>query len=202
MKSRDEFFIVNSAPGEPGVPYFFDKDWMPDLPDCFADFYTSPLDESMFSGHYALRAKTYQLNGDFFIDDHLASRQMCDMCARLDVDYIHIPVDVSLYRGKVPEKKYFLFFLKKYISILDADKSIYKICSDSEGLEHTYYDSIDLFKIRGGVVDNLFFCKELMMPVCSGLFKDECEKLGLTGFAFQPLDDTYRYSAWDDLDLA
>ena len=204
------FFIVQFLPGSAGVPPFFDKEWMPELPDY--SFYDSPPREEMFATSYRLKAKTTNLSGDYFIEDDLASIDMCDLCERLNVKFIRIPVEVDLYRGKTPRKKYYLFFLKSYIPILDREKSIYSLSTDmgnedlnisefSEGARF-FYDSIELFKVKSDINENLFFCSELMLPVCSQVFKDECERLSLEGMCFKPLDDNYKYSAWEDLDLS
>lgn len=203
------FFIVQFIPGGAGVPPFFGKDWTPELPDY--TFYDSPPREETFATSYRLKAKTISLNGDYFVEDHLASMAMCDLCERLNVKFFHIPVEIDLYRGKTPKKSYYLFFLKSYISILDRESSIYSLSNDMENAnlntskpsERTrlFYDSIELFKVKASISENLFFCNELMLPVCSKVFKDECERLGLEGVGFKPLDESYKYSAWEDLDL-
>ncbi|MBQ4775585.1 MULTISPECIES: hypothetical protein [Pectobacterium] len=202
------FFIVEFVPDGKGVPHFFDKDWIPDLPDY--SFYDFPPCGDKFSSHYSLKAKTSNLSGDYFIEDDLASMDMCVLCDKLNVKFIRIPVEVELYRGRTPNKKYFLFFLKSYLSILDEERSIYSKSTDLKNEnfnvsgedERFFYDSIELFKVKDSVSENLFFCNELMLPVCSAVFKEECERLGLEGVGFKPLDDNYKYSAWDDLDLS
>ncbi|MCG8710944.1 hypothetical protein JHU04_004262 [Brenneria sp. 4F2] len=207
--NKNCFFIVQFLPGSAGVPPFFGKDWAPELPDY--SFYDSPPQEEIFATSYRLKAKTRDLSGDYFIEDNLASMDMCNLCERLNVKFIRIPVEIDLYRRKSPRKKYYLFFLKNYISILDKKNSIYSLSTDMENGDlnisessegaRLFYDSIELFKVKGGISENLFFCSELMLPVCSKLFKEECERLDLEGVRFKPLDDSYKYSAWEGLDL-
>ncbi|MGI2102660.1 imm11 family protein [Shewanella oncorhynchi] len=199
------FFIVQSDPDGKGIPYFMDKHWTPELPDY--EFYDSPPCEGDFLNAYSLKAKTYQLNGDYLVDENLVSNEMLYLCEKLNVKCIRIPVDINLHRGVRPQKKYFLFFPLSYLSILDKDESTYTISIDLDsgklntqeerGLKKTYYESIDKFKIKNNIREHLFFCNEIAASVCSIQFKNEYEALGLTGVIFKAINDNYQYSAWD-----
>ncbi|MEI7418789.1 MULTISPECIES: hypothetical protein [Pectobacterium] len=208
MKNREKsFFIVQFSPDGNGVPYFMDKDWSPELPDY--DLYNSPPVERLFSESYILKAKTKTLDGDYLVEDNLISMDMYGLCKELNVRCISIPVDIELYRKKVPAKKYFLFFLRSYLSIMDRDNSIYEVSVDHEtgkfntpedrGLEKTYYESIDLFEIKEEINEHLFFCNEIAAPVCSDIFKSKFELLGLKGVGFKEINSDYKYSAWGAL---
>lgn len=198
------FFIVQSDPDGKGIPYFMDKHWTPELPDY--EFYDSPPCEGDFLNAYSLKAKTYQLNGDYLVDENLVSNEMLYLCEKLNVKCIRIPVDINLHRGFRPQKKYFLFFPLSYLSILDKDESTYTISIDLDsgklntqeerGLKKTYYESIDKFKIKNNIREHLFFCNEIAASVCSIQFKNEYEALGLTGVSFKEINDNYQYSAW------
>lgn len=198
------FFIVQSDPDGKGIPYFMDKHWTPELPDY--EFYDSPPCEGDFLNAYSLKAKTYQLNGDYLVDENLVSNEMLYLCEKLNVKCIRIPVDINLHRGLRPQKKYFLFFPLSYLSILDKDESTYTISIDLDsgklntqeerGLKKTYYESIDKFKIKNNIREHLFFCNEIAASVCSIQFKNEYEALGLTGVSFKEINDNYQYSAW------
>ena len=181
-----------------------DKHWTPELPDY--EFYDSPPCEGDFLTAYSLKAKTYQLNGDYLVDENLVSNEMLYLCEKLNVKCIRIPVDINLHRGVRPQKKYFLFFPISYLSILDKDESTYTISIDLDsgklntqeerGLKKTYYESIDKFKIKNNIREHLFFCNEIAASVCSIQFKNEYEALGLTGVSFKEINDNYQYSAW------
>ena len=198
------FFIVQSDPDGKGIPYFMDKHWTPELPDY--EFYDSPPCEGDFLNAYSLKAKTYQLNGDYLVDENLVSNEMLYLCEKLNVKCIRIPVDINLHRGFRPQKKYFLFFPLSYLSILDKDESTYTISIDLDsgklntqeerGLKKTYYESIDKFKIKNNIREHLFFCNEIAASVCSIQFKNEYEALGLTGVSFKEINEHYQYSAW------
>ena len=198
------FFIVQSDPDGKGIPYFMDKHWTPELPDY--EFYDSPPCEGDFLNAYSLKAKTYQLNGDYLVDENLVSNEMLYLCEKLNIKCIRIPVDINLHRGVRPQKKYFLFFPLSYLSILDKDESTYTISIDLDsgklntqeerGLKKTYYESIDKFKIKNNIHEHLFFCNEIAASVCSIQFKNEYETLGLTGVSFKEINDNYQYSAW------
>lgn len=181
-----------------------DKHWTPELPDY--EFYDSPPCEVDFLNAYSLKAKTYQLNGDYLVDENLVSNEMLYLCEKLNIKCIRIPVDINLHRGVRPQKKYFLFFPLSYLSILDKDESTYTISIDLDsgklntqeerGLKKTYYESIDKFKIKNNIHEHLFFCNEIAASVCSIQFKNEYEALGLTGVSFKEINDNYQYSAW------
>lgn len=199
------FFIVQSDPDGKGIPYFMDKHWTPELPDY--EFYDSPPCEGDFLNAYSLKAKTYQLNGDYLVDENLVSNEMLYLCEKLNVKCIRIPADINLHRGVRPQKKYFLFFPLSYLSILDKDESTYTISIDLDsgklntqeerGLKKTYYESIDKFKIKNNIREHLFFCNEIAASVCSIQFKNEYEALGLTGVSFKEINEHYQYSAWN-----
>ena len=196
---------MQSDPDGKGIPYFMDKHWTPELPDY--EFYDSPPYEGDFLTVYSLKAKTYQLNGDYLVDENLVSNEMLYLCEKLNVKCIRIPVDINLHRGVRPQKKYFLFFPLSYLSILDKDESTYTISIDLDsgklntqeerGLKKTYYESIDKFKIKNNIREHLFFCNEIAASVCSIQFKNEYEALGLTGVSFKEINDNYQYSAWN-----
>lgn len=201
---KKTFFSLKYSPNGQGVPYFIDKDWTPELPDY--DFYNFPPCVSDFLTKYDVKIKETKLDGDYLLEDELVSDDFRILCEELDVKCICIPVNVRLQRNKTPEKKYNLFFLTAYISILDQGNSVFNISIDPEtgklnnpeerGLHKVFYDSIDLFKIREDINEHLFFCNEIAAPVCSSDFKEEYENRGLTGITFIEIDDDYKYSAW------
>ncbi|MBW7983483.1 imm11 family protein [Enterobacillus tribolii] len=199
------YYIIQYSPDDEGVPHFMDKTWTPALPGY--DIYTAPPHQNDFAKKYALKAKSYQLNGDYLLNDNLVSHEFIELCNSLNVNFFYIPTDVQLLRSKVPSKEYYLFFLLDYLSILDQNKSIFTISKDinsgklntpeDKGLNKTYYDAIDLFHIKDDVSKHLFFCQEISQPVCSQEFKVKFESLGLKGIEFILIDDNYKYDAWE-----
>ncbi|MFG1175844.1 imm11 family protein [Erwiniaceae bacterium CAU 1747] len=204
MNSESEFFVIEYSPNDEGIPHFMDKEWVPELPDY--DLFTAPPSPDDFSDGYAVKVKSYKLDGDYFPNDNLISSDMLMLLSELNVKCISIPAMVGLYKNKAPSKNYYLFYILSYLSIIDESKSIFTISTDIEtgelntpedkGLDKIYYEKIDKFKIRGDVQEHLFFCKEISKPVCSLLFKSEFEKLKLTGVTFERIDDNYKYDAW------
>ena len=124
------FFIIESAPDGKGIPYFIDKEWIPELPDY--EFYDSPPCKSEFAASYKLKAKVTQLSGDYLVDENLVSSSMILLCEKLKINNIGIPTDILLQRRKKTDKEYFLFFLLDCISIMEKNKSIYEISVDNE----------------------------------------------------------------------
>ncbi|QHM73337.1 imm11 family protein [Mixta intestinalis] len=204
-KINSDFYIIQYAPNDEGIPHFMDKEWIPELPDY--DIYVRPPCAKNFEKKYTLKIKSYQLDGDYFINDNLVSYDFLELCEDLNVNFIHIPTDIKLFRNKTPAKKYYTFFVLDYLSILDKNKSIFTISEDIDsgklntpedrGLDKTYYDKIDRFCIVDDVFSHLFFCQDISQFVCSGVFKEKFESLRLKGITFKPIDNEYKYDAWE-----
>ncbi|WP_120807061.1 DUF1629 domain-containing protein [Yersinia sp. IP36721] len=202
--AENEFFVIEYAPDDAGIPHFMDKEWTPELPGY--DLFTAPPSLDDFSDNYAVKVKSYKLDGDYLLNDNLISFEMLMLNSELNVKCISIPVNVYLYKNKAPLKKYFLFYLSSYLSIMDESKSVFTISKDIEtgelntpeakGLDKVYYEKIDKFKVKDDIKEHLFFCKEISKPVCSLLFKRNFEMLKLTGVTFEKIDDNYKYDAW------
>lgn len=205
INSSADFYIIKYYPNGDGIPYFMDKEWVPELPEY--DIHKKPPSPNAFVDKYYVKAKSYKLNGDYLLEDNLISFDFYKLCEKFNVKCICIPVDIYLMRGKSPEKKYFLFFILSYLSILDKDKSIFSISKsiydggsdtpENKGLDKIYYERIDKFHIIDNIEKHLFFCLEIMKPVCSKMFKEEYERLNLNGVEFIPIDKNYTYDAWE-----
>ncbi len=205
MNSPTAFYIVKYHPDGEGVPYFMDKEWMPELPDY--DIHIKPPLLNNFVSKYSLKAKSHKLNGDYLLEDDLISSDFYELCKKLSIKCICIPVDIHLMRNKLPEKKYFLFFNLNYLSVLDQGKSTFTISRDiydgkpntpeDKGVDKVYYDKIDNFHVIEGIEEHLFFCSDIMRPICSLFFKQEFVRLGLSGVEFIAIDENYRYDAWE-----
>lgn len=205
INSENEFFVIEYSPNDGGIPHFMDKEWMPELPDY--DLFTASLIPEDFSDGYVVKIKACKLDGDYFPNDNLISSDMLVLLSELKVKCISIPVRVILYKNKTPSKKYYLFYVLSYLSIMDESKSIFTISKDIEtgevntpdekGLDKIYYERIEKFKIRDDINEHLFFCNEISKPVCSLLFKSKFESLNLCGVKFEKIDDNYKYDAWE-----
>lgn len=199
-----DFYIIEHLPDRKGVPSFIPKIWLPELPDIHYAT-EAPLREN-FAEKYKLKANAYQLDGDYLISDDLISSGCYELFNTFSVNFIGIPVDICLLRRKVPGKKYFLFFLSDYLSILDVGTSIFTISRDiytnklntpeDRGLDRVYYEKIEKFRIKENLSNHLFFCIEISKHVCSGEFKDKFESLGFKGVKFIKIDDSYIYDPW------
>ncbi|MBI6549756.1 hypothetical protein [Xenorhabdus lircayensis] len=205
INTENNFFIVKYAPDGVGLPDFMDKEWSPELP--YYDIYKNPPSLETLADKYNIKIKSYQLDGDFFVKDRLISLEMLKLCNELKINCITVPVEIQLYRKKIPQKQYFIFFLSDYLSILDLNKSVFSISKDiytgkletpeDSGLDRIYYETIDKFCIKEGISQHLFFCQELAKPVCSHVFKEKFESLNLKGAEFEIIDNNYKYDAWD-----
>lgn len=206
IDSQNSFFIIERSPDNEGVPAYMAKEYKPELPDFSFNIFEKPADPSQFAEKYFIKAKASKLDGDFLPEDFLASIEFINLCNKLNVKHIQIPVDLKLYRDKTPEKKYFLFFMLTYLDALDEEKSEFIVSVDintgkpntpeGRGLERTYYEKIDKFYVKDDISENLFFCREISKPVCSNKFKEKYESLNLKGIKFTAIDDNYKFDAW------
>lgn len=194
------YYVISYLPDGKDCPYFVEKDWVPQLP--YFDIYRNPPDRELFSDKYVLQAKTTRLNGDFLIEDDIASERAIQLISDFNTPYFSIPIEVNLQRGKVPKKKYELFYLTQYISILDIDGSIFATAAspgsppESDNSGRMYFDRIDKFHVRKDIESDLFFCIDISKAVCSGEFKSEYEARSLTGLKFTPIDESFVYDPW------
>ncbi|WNY83039.1 hypothetical protein NNQ28_01075 [Cronobacter dublinensis] len=116
----------------------------------------------------------------------------------LNVEYLNVPLKIELSNRVGLSKNYNLFYLKKYVSIIDKDKSEYEIDDFITDDEKIYFSKIDRFVVKEGVNDHLFFCTDIGKPVCSLYFKERFAKQGLVGIDFIGIDSNYRYDEWDN----
>lgn len=202
--SESEFFVIEYSPNDEGIPHFMDKEWVPELPDY--DLFTAPPSPDDFADGYTVKVKSYKLDGDYFPNDNLISSDMLMLLSELNVKCISIPTAVGLYKSKAPSKRYYLFYILSYLSIMDESESIFTISTDIEtgelntpeakGLDKIYYEKIDKFKVKSDIKEHLFFCREISKPVCSSTFKSRYESLKLSGVKFKKIDGNYKYDAW------
>lgn len=201
-----KFYVLEYNPEGSGVPPYIDKEYIPELP--YFDIFTAPPKREDFAEIYHLRTKVKEMSADYFIIDDIASDKIIEISKKLNVGFISIPLDVRIYGRKQPEKKYNLFYLTDYISMLDEKQSHYEISKDLEtgrlntpkemGVDKIYYEKITKFIVKKGVEKNLFFCNEIIKPVCSEKFKDLYESQSLSGVKFIPIDNNFSYNAWGD----
>lgn len=205
INSSVDFYIVKYDPDGEGAPHFMEKEWTPELP--ILDIHIKAPSLSDFASEYNLKAKSYKLDGDYLVEDNLISLDFYNLCREFNVKCICIPANVRLLRNKTPNKKYFLYFNKAYLSILDSDKSVFSISKDiyngknntpeDKNMDKIYYDKIDKFHVIDGISEHLFYCKDIMDTVCSKSFKDKFDYLNLKGVKFIPIDQDYKYDAWE-----
>lgn len=203
---KKQFYVLEYNPGGSGLPSYIDKEYIPELP--YFDVFTAPPKNEDFAEAYQLRTKVKEMKGDYFVIDDIVSNDIIELCKLLSVNFISIPLDVRLNGRKKPEKNYNLFYLTDYLSILDRDGSHYEISKDLEsgklntpeemGLDKIYYEKITNFIVKDGVEKSLFFCNEIIKPVCSEEFKELYEKQNLSGVRFIPIDKNFSYDAWGD----
>ncbi|ELQ6018341.1 hypothetical protein R2225_003389 [Cronobacter sakazakii] len=193
---NSKFFVINFKPDGEGLPHYIDKEYTPELPTFNIHDGLPKLNE--FRNRYTLKTTVDNLAGDYYPLDDLASDEMLSLCSELNVQYFNVPLKIELSHRIGLSKNYNLFYLKKYISIIDKDKSEYEIDDFITDDEKIYFSKIDRFVVKEGVNDHLFFCPDIGKPVCSLDFKERFTKQGFVGIDFIAIDSNYKYDEWDN----
>jgi hypothetical protein len=203
--SKADFFLIKYKPDSDGIPIYFETIWSPELPRFH--YPSGDFDRTLFKNLYSVKAKTKKLTGDWLINNLLASDRLLELCNRLGVEFISAEAKISLYRNEVSEKHYNFFIPSERLDLLNEEKSIFNISTNLEtgklatreiGLDSTYYDRIDKFIVRTDVMRDLFLCTELKKVVCSIRFKEKYEDALMSGVAFEPIDENFRYDPWSN----
>lgn len=205
LKYNTAYYIVKDKPDGMKAPYFFESKWIPELPDYN---YLTLSSDIILNDSYEMKAKTYQLECDVIVNEHLISTNMIKLFDLMNVKYSSRPVDLTLHKNKKTKNSYHVFFLNELIDIMDVDKSIYTVASDKYsgqlytpeemGCSYTHYDRIQKLILKDNITSSLFVCRELKEIVCSGSFKNKFEEFNLSGVDFIPLDSTYQYDPFKD----
>lgn len=194
-----DLYVISYEPNDEGAPYFFNLEWMPDLPT-FHYPSENPMDRSLTS-HYRAVAETPRINADWLPDHFLASGDLLSVCDCLGCSYISRPIELNI-QGKVSEKKYFFFVASSRINAMDLDKSEFTLDtnpkSDSSMSNNPTYERIEKLVVLKNIDSDLFYFEEIHEVVCSSRFRDAYVKEGLSGLSFKKIDEDYKYAPWDD----
>ncbi|PHN51106.1 imm11 family protein [Pseudomonas syringae] len=194
-----EFYAIVYNPGSEGVPYFFDIEWVPDLPT-FHYPSGNPIEHSLTS-HYRAIADTPKINADWLPDHFLASKKLLEICDHLRCSYISRPIEINI-QGKVSEKKYFFFVASDRINAIDLDMSTFTLDTnpkiDASIFNAPTYERIEKLVLLKNIESDLFYFEEIRKIVCSSDFREACIEKGLSGLSFKNLDEDYQYAPWDD----
>ncbi|MFJ4065894.1 imm11 family protein [Pseudomonas sp. NPDC089996] len=196
---NNEFFVLKYAPNGADTPYFFETEWLPELPE----FHYPTENPKNLNNEYQVKAEIEFLNADYLPDQFLASRKFIDLCDELDVKTIHRKVEINGLQGSI--QNYFFFAPAERISLLDESRSEFSretdkhtgrpaISSEEDG-QFPVYEAIDLFMTLPSSA-HLFFCRELKELVCSKEFQTRFIETRMKGISFESIDNDFRYSPW------
>ncbi len=206
--TTEEYFEVIEGLDNNGNSYYL-------IPFDFENFkinpyyYTSPLEYDplsyKFDELYNVKIKRHDLNADYYLLSNLGSENFIQLLNELDIKYRSIPLNITLNRNKIPEKKYFLIYIADIVSILNEDLSTFKLMQDKYSgeiiIENGFkqYDEITKFLVNKEKVDgyHLFYCSDINKLVCSKTFKNKFIESGLKGIDFKKIDNTYKYYSVD-----
>lgn len=197
----DKFYVLKYTPDGAGSPYFFETNWLPELPD----FHYPTENPKKLNNQYEVNAKIDFVDADYLPDQFLASRKLITLCNQLAIDAVYRKVDLIGLRGKI--KDYYFFAPTKRISLLDEGKSKFSRDVDKhtgrpatsleEDGEFPVYEIIDRFVVSPLVCSHLFFCRELKELVCSETFRAKFVEARMKGISFEAIDNKFRYAPWE-----
>ncbi|MBS7471137.1 hypothetical protein KID98_09925 [Pseudomonas syringae] len=194
-----DLYIINYEPNGEGAPYFFDLEWVPDLP-MFHYPSENPVESSLAS-HYRAIADTPKINADWLPDHFLASKKLLGICDHLRCSYISRPIELNI-QGKVSEKEYFFFVASDRINAMDLDMSTFTLDTNPKIVASMsnapVYERIEKLVVLKNIKSVLFYFKEIHEVVCSSEFRDQYIEEGLAGLSFKKIDENYEYAPWDD----
>ncbi|WP_095083290.1 Imm43 family immunity protein [Pseudomonas sp. Irchel s3h17] len=194
-----DLYLIKYEPDGEGAPYFFDLDWVPDLPT-FHYPSENPAHGTL-SAHYRAIANIPKICADWLPDHFLASKEFLEVCDSLECSYISRPVEVVI-QGKAIQKKYFFFAVTERLRAMDAERSLFVLDSnvkvDVSNSSAPNYERIEKLVISEGIDSNLFYFEEINEIVCSARFLAECIKKNIYGIEFKKIDQYYKYAPWDD----
>ncbi|RMR03108.1 imm11 family protein [Pseudomonas syringae group genomosp. 7] len=194
-----DLYIINYEPNGEGAPYFFDLEWLPDLPT-FHYPSANPV-EHFLATHYRAIADVPKINADWLPDHFLASKNLLAVCDQLGCSYISRPIELNIQEG-VSEKEYFFFVASDRISAMDLDKSTFTLDTnpkiDTSMSNAPVYERIEKLVISKNIESHLFYFEEIHEIVCSSDFREKYVNENLSGLSFKKIDEDYQYAPWDD----
>ncbi|EPN30200.1 hypothetical protein PSTH1771_28195 [Pseudomonas syringae pv. theae] len=194
-----DLYIISYEPNGKGAPYFFDLDWVPDLPT-FHYPSENPIERSLSASYRAI-ADTPEINADWLPDHYLASKNLLDVCDYLGCSYISRPIELDI-QGKISEKEYFFFVASDRINAMDLERSTFTLDAnpkiDASVSKNPTYERIEKLVIFNNIDSDLFYFEEIHEVVCSSDFRNAYIKKGLSGLSFKKIDEGYQYAPWDD----
>ncbi|KTC61798.1 imm11 family protein [Pseudomonas savastanoi] len=192
------FYVISYEPDGEGAPFFFDLEWVPDLPT-FHYPSGNPIEHSLTS-HYRAIADTPKINADWLPDHFLSSNKLLTVCDKLGCSYISCPIELNI-QGKISEKEYYFFAASDRINAMDVDKSTFTLDKNPKITSMPNvptYERIEKLVILKNIESDLFYFEEIHKVVCSSDFRDTYIKEGLSGLSFKKIDENYQYAPWDD----
>lgn len=148
------------------------------------------------------------INFDFYeAGYYCVSSRFIDICSALGVLFRAVPMKIIFHGNVETTKEYFIFLPVEHISLLDMDRSEFKVDKNLETgeplINGIYGDCFDYSWIKNlipldSINNHLFRCKETLALFCSKSFKDAVLKVGLRGLNFVPVDQ-YRYDPWHEM---
>jgi hypothetical protein len=144
---------------------------------------------------------------DFYqVSATYVSRRFLEVCDLLSAKYRAIPLEISS-GSKVTKSDYFIFLPGESLPALDKASSVYEAAKDLETgsiINSPLYPGevsisrIDSFVVSAGVGSDIFRCQETLQIFCSDRFK--LAAAGLKGIKYDPVNESYKYDPWSDLE--
>lgn len=198
------YYVISYRPGESGCPEYFDGDL--NLPWEW-DEYDPGIDKVEVRHDYIYQARHDFIDFDY-CDEYLVSARFARLCREFGMSERSVPVSIVQSNGAATRKDYVFMLSGDHLSILDEARSDYVVARQLETGEVVrdryvpdvvHYDSIARFVVDPGRVGGrqVFRCIDLGRKyVCSESFKAACIEREMSGLAFTPIDEQFRFDAF------
>ena len=177
-----DLYIIKYEPDGEGAPYFFDLNWVPDLPTFHYPTENRRLD--ILSTHYRAMADVPQLTADWMPDHFLASKTFLAVCDFCECKYVSRPVELFVHGKAKQDKEYFFFAVIERLRAMDLDNSSFVLDNNVkiEGADsrNLNYERIDKLVVAENIDSDLFYFEEIHEVVCSARFLNAVSYTHLT----------------------
>jgi hypothetical protein len=142
-----------------------------------------------------------KMSVDYFYSTPIISEKFKSLCDEFNVNCQFVPIKIWV-NAWLSEKKFYFLLLRDFISVVDADKSIFEFVRDRNTGNELYwpnfqnmpmFEKITNFVLKSEPTPHFFMAPEIGSKVCTAQFKEGVEKLALQGINFKEITPDFIY---------
>lgn len=204
------FYVLEYNWADEGLPAFISGEF--NHPEFEWDYFNpTSFSQANIKNSYEFRITDKSITTiDFdFYDPRapIVSDAFLAVCGELGVNYKAVPLSIYFSNGERSLRSFHLLLALQSASLLDRISSTFledkitesgQVAMDKAFPTHPVYSWIKDFRITPTDM-HLFHCIEIFHLCASSEFKERSEARNLKGLGFVPIDSTYRYDPWGEL---